>query len=58
MKRKGQFLLVSNITVRTDFHIDYMQVDETEESSGGLDYASRLWIYGSFGEDTGKISAL
>lgn len=53
-KRKGQLLLVSNITIRTDLHIDYMQVDETERSSGGLDYASRLWLYGSFGEDPGK----
>ncbi|MBN8788348.1 MAG: hypothetical protein J0I84_14750 [Terrimonas sp.] len=54
MKRKGQFLLVSNITIRTEFHIDYMQVDETEVHAGGLDYPSRLWIYGSFGEDPGK----
>jgi hypothetical protein len=53
-KRKGQFLLVSNITIRTEFHIDYMQVDETERHAGGLDYESRLWIYGSFGEDPGK----
>ncbi|MBN8858822.1 MAG: hypothetical protein J0H29_10565 [Sphingobacteriales bacterium] len=54
MKRKGQFLLVSNITIRTEFHIDYMQVNETEVHTGGLDYPSRLWIYGSFGEDPGK----
>ncbi len=54
MKRKGQFLLVSNITIRTEFHIDYMQVDETDVHIGGLDYPSRLWIYGSFGEDPGK----
>lgn len=53
MKRKGQFLLVSNITIRTQFHIDYMQVDETERNNGGLNYESRLWIYGSFGEDPG-----
>ncbi|MFT3749993.1 MAG: hypothetical protein QM768_16875 [Agriterribacter sp.] len=54
MKRKGQFLLVSNITIRTEFHIDYMQVDEMEVHTGGLDYPSRLWVYGSFGEDPGK----
>lgn len=54
MKRKGQFQLVSNITIRTDFHIDYMQVDETEENRSGLNYPSRLWLYGSFGEDPGK----
>lgn len=54
MKRQGWFLLVSNITIRTDFHIDYMQVDETEKHGGGLNYESRLWIYGSFGEDPGK----
>ena len=54
MKRKGQFLLVSTITIRTEFHMDYMQVDETDRHTGGLDYESRLWIYGSFGEDPGK----
>lgn len=54
MQRKGQFLLVSNMTIRTEFHIDYMQVDETEVNAGGLNYPSRLWIYGSFGEDPGK----
>ncbi|SDC07260.1 hypothetical protein [Niabella drilacis] len=54
MQRKGQFLLVSNITIRTAFHIDYMQVDETELYTGGFNYPSRLWIYGSFGEDPGK----
>lgn len=54
MKQKGQFLLVSNITIRSDFHIHYMQVDETEMNTGGLNYRSRLWMYGSFGEDPGK----
>jgi hypothetical protein len=54
MKRKGQFLLVSNITIHTEFHIDYMQVDETEVHTKELNYDSRLWIYGSFGEDPGK----
>lgn len=53
-KGKGQFLLVSNITIDQEFHIDYLQVDETERHAGGLDYQSRLWIYGSFGEDPGK----
>jgi len=53
MKGKGDFQLVSNITIRNDFHIDYMQVDETEKHAGGLDYDSRLWLYGSFGADPG-----
>lgn len=53
MERKGQFLLVSNITIRTDLHIHYMQVDETERNAGGLNYPSRLWLYGSFGADPG-----
>jgi hypothetical protein len=58
MKRKGQFFLVSNITIRTDFHIDYMQVDETEKNGGGLNYPSRLYIYGSFGDDPGAAKRL
>lgn len=53
MKRKGQFFLVSNISIRSDFHIDYMLVDETEASTGGVNYPSRLYIYGSFGDDPG-----
>lgn len=53
MKQKGQFLLVSNITIRSELHIDYMQVDETETHTGWHDFESRLWLYGSFGEDPG-----
>ena len=53
-KGKGQFLLVSNITISRQFHIDYLQVDETDMNAGGLDYPSRLWIYGNFGDDPGQ----
>lgn len=50
MKRSGYLLLVSNITVLSEFHIDYLQVDETEQSN----YGSRLMIYGNFGNDPGE----
>ncbi|GAO42608.1 hypothetical protein [Flavihumibacter petaseus] len=53
MKRKAQLMLVSNITIRTEFHIDYMQVDETEMNHPQATYPGRLWIYGSFGDDPG-----
>ncbi len=53
-KGKGQFILVSNITIDQEFHIDYLQVDETDMNTGGLNYPSRLWIYGNFGEDPGQ----
>ena len=45
----GKFVLVSNITVQSQFRIDYLQVDETETA----DYVSRLFIYGNFGDDPG-----
>lgn len=50
MKRPGYMLLVSNITVLSEFHIDYLQVDETEQAN----YGSRLVIYGNFGNDPGE----
>lgn len=54
MKTKGKFLLVSNITVLSDFHIDYLQVDETEMNQPQSSYESRLLIYGNFGPDPGE----
>lgn len=53
MHRKGQFLLVANIYIRSDLHIHYMQVDETDINAGGTNYPSRLYLYGSFGSDPG-----
>jgi hypothetical protein len=54
MKRSGYMLLVSNITVLSEFHIDYLQVDETDMNLPQLDYSSRLMIYGNFGNDPGE----
>jgi hypothetical protein len=51
---QGTFLLVSNITVLQEFHIEYLQVDETEMSSPQSTYTSRLLIYGNFGDDPGE----
>jgi len=52
MHRKGQFMLVSNITVLTKYHVDYLQVDEDEIRNGQNGKCS-LYMYGSFGTDPG-----
>jgi hypothetical protein len=52
MHRKGQFILVSNITVLTKYHVDYLQVDEDEIRNGQNGKCS-LYMYGSFGTDPG-----
>jgi hypothetical protein len=54
LNRPGTYLMVSNITVLSEFHIDYLQVDETEQNAAGSDYTSRLHIYGNFGNDPGE----
>lgn len=52
-RKKGTFLLVSNITVLSGFHIDYLQVDETEVNLPQLKRGTQLFIYGNFGNDPG-----
>ncbi|HTE28074.1 hypothetical protein [Flavitalea sp.] len=52
MHRKGQFMLVSNITVLAGHGIAYLQVDEDYKSP--LNKGScMLYMYGSFGTDPG-----
>jgi hypothetical protein len=53
MQRPGTYLVVSNITVLSKFHIDYLQVNETESSVNGSSYPSMLYIHGNFGDDPG-----
>ncbi|HEY1202599.1 MAG TPA: hypothetical protein VGE79_16535 [Niastella sp.] len=52
MHRKGQFMLISNITVVSNKNVAYLQVDEDDMKStnGGK---CRLYMYGSFGADPG-----
>ena len=52
MHRKGQFMLVSNITVLAERGVDYLQVDEDYFK---LNHNSKcaLYLYGSFGNDPG-----
>jgi len=45
-------MLVSNITVSTKYHVDYLQVDEDELRPGQNGKCS-LYMYGSFGTDPG-----
>ncbi|HMK05602.1 MAG TPA: IPT/TIG domain-containing protein, partial [Ferruginibacter sp.] len=52
-RKKGTYLLVANITVLGEFHIDYLDVDETEVNLPQLSHGSRLFIYGNFGNDPG-----
>ena len=52
MQKPGTYLIVSNITVLSKFHIDYLQVDETETTIPNTS-SSRLYIYGNFGDDPG-----
>lgn len=47
------YLVVANITILSDFHIDYLQVDETELNTPELTRGSQLYIYGNFGNDPG-----
>lgn len=52
MARKGQFLIVSNITVLSDKNIDYLHVDEDwvmPHNNGKC----VLYLYGNFGNDPG-----
>ncbi len=54
--RQNTFLLVvANITILSEFHIDYLQVDEREVNitNPPINYVSRLFIYGNFGNDPG-----
>ncbi|HEY6900822.1 MAG TPA: hypothetical protein VI233_09275, partial [Puia sp.] len=53
MHRPGTYLIVSNITILSKFHIDYLQVDETETGTAGSGYPSLLYIHGNFGNDPG-----
>lgn len=48
------YLVVANITILSQFHIDYLQVDETEVNLPQLKRGSQLFIYGNFGNDPGK----
>ena len=47
------YLVVANITILSEFHIDYLQVDETEMNTPQLTRGSQLFIYGNFGNDPG-----
>lgn len=53
LSRPGTFMMISNITILSDFRIEYLQVDESEQSAPGFTYPSRLHIYGNFGNDPG-----
>lgn len=53
-REKGTYLLVANITIVGNVHIDYMQVDETEVNVQQINYVSRLFLYGNFGNDPGE----
>jgi len=48
------YLVVAHITILSEFHIDYLQVDETEVNLPQLKRGSQLFIYGNFGNDPGK----
>lgn len=53
LNRPGTFMMVSNITILSDFNIEYLQVDESDQNSPGFTYPSRLHIHGNFGNDPG-----
>jgi len=55
-RKKGIYLLVANITVLGEFHIDYLDVDETEVNLPQVSHGSRLFIYGNFGNDPGAAN--
>jgi hypothetical protein len=52
-KQPQTYILVANITILSEFHIDYLQVDETEINTAQLKRGSQLFIYGNFGNDPG-----
>lgn len=52
MARKGQFMLVCNITVVSESDVKYLQVDENYKSPINNGNCG-LYIYGSFGNDPG-----
>ena len=53
-KQPETYILVANITILSEFHIDYLQVDETEVNLPQLTRGSQLFIYGNFGNDPGE----
>jgi hypothetical protein len=52
MHRKGQFMLVSNITVLAGHNVEYLHVDEDYKKQGNGGNCM-LYMYGSFGTDPG-----
>jgi hypothetical protein len=52
MHRKGQFLVISNITVLGGNGVDYLMVDEDDMSPLNGDKCM-LYLYGNFGNDPG-----
>lgn len=52
MHRKGQFMLVSNITVLGNKGVKYLEVDEDYVKNGNMGKPV-LYMYGSFGADPG-----
>ena len=52
MHRKGQFMLVSNITVLSGHNVVYLHVDEDYKKPGN-NGSCMLYMYGSFGNDPG-----
>jgi hypothetical protein len=52
-KQAQTYIIVANITILSEFHIDYLQVDETEINMPQLQRGSQLYIYGNFGNDPG-----
>jgi hypothetical protein len=52
MHRKGQFMVLSNITVLGNSSVDYLWVDE-DYLKFGVNGSCLLYIYGNFGNDPG-----
>jgi hypothetical protein len=52
MHRKGQFMILSNITVLGNTKVDYLWVDE-DHLRFGMNGSCLLYIYGNFGADPG-----
>ena len=52
MHRKGQFMVLSNITVLGNTSVDYLWVDE-DYIKFGMNGSCLLYIYGNFGNDPG-----
>lgn len=53
LHRKGQFLLISNITVLANNNVVYLQVDE-DWLKPTNNHQCTLYIYGTFGNDPGQ----